>query len=126
MISPRTDPSSPEPTVSVREATSAYFAKGGLLEQACKATAFDYEHRPQQETMATAVADAIDGERHLVVEAGTGVGKSFAYLIPVILAALHRKVQVVVSTYTISLQEQLMYNDIPFLREKLGRVAGPN
>lgn len=120
MISPRTEPDVPEPAASVREATENYFRKGGLLEQACQATSFDYEHRPQQETMATAVADAIDGERHLVVEAGTGVGKSFAYLIPVILAALHRKVQVVVSTYTISLQEQLIYKDIPFIREKLG------
>ncbi|MFH0909397.1 MAG: helicase C-terminal domain-containing protein [bacterium] len=120
MISPRTEPASPEPATSVRDATHAYFKKGGLLEQACRATAFDYEHRPQQETMATAVADAIDREKHLVVEAGTGVGKSYAYLLPVLFFALREKKQVIVSTYTISLQEQLIYKDIPFIREKLG------
>ncbi len=66
--------------------------------------------------MAEAVGRAIDGPGHLVVEAGTGVGKSFAYLVPAILAATERKLKVVVSTHTISLQEQLLQKDIPFLR----------
>ena len=69
--------------------------------------------------MAGAVADAIECQRHLAVEAGTGVGKSFAYLVPLILMAVQRKVQVVISTYTISLQEQLMYKDIPFLQQHM-------
>ncbi|MEM7391599.1 MAG: helicase C-terminal domain-containing protein, partial [Verrucomicrobiota bacterium] len=56
----------------------------------------------------------------LAVEAGTGVGKSFAYLVPIIKAAVEREIQVVVSTYTISLQEQLMYKDVPFLQKHLG------
>lgn len=71
--------------------------------------------------MAEAVSAAICGRRHLVVEAGTGVGKSFAYLVPAILAATQKraddaKTRVVISTHTISLQEQLLQKDVPFLR----------
>lgn len=81
-----------------------------------------YEHRPEQLAMAQAVAKAIDQRRHLIVEAGTGVGKSFGYLVPAILAAAGPHTEgtprrrVVVSTHTISLQEQLIGKDIPFLR----------
>ncbi len=82
-----------------------------------------YEHRPQQLQMAEAVLEAILAGEHLVVEAGTGVGKSFAYLVPCILAAadpetqehLGQSVRVLVSTHTINLQEQLIGKDIPFL-----------
>lgn len=82
----------------------------------------DYESRPEQLAMAEAVAKAIDEKQHLLVEAGTGVGKSFAYLVPAILAAVadrkknEDRRRVVVSTHTISLQEQLIERDIPFLR----------
>jgi len=76
-----------------------------------------YEARPQQMQMADAVADAIAEKRHLMVEAGTGVGKSFAYLVPAILAATKTKdCRVVISTHTISLQEQLIHKDLPFLK----------
>jgi ATP-dependent DNA helicase DinG len=76
-----------------------------------------YEARPQQLAMAEAVARAIAGPRHLMVEAGTGVGKSFAYLVPALLAATAAKdCRVVVSTHTISLQEQLIHKDLPFLQ----------
>jgi ATP-dependent DNA helicase DinG len=76
-----------------------------------------YEARPEQLRMAEAVARAIATETHLMVEAGTGVGKSFAYLVPAILAATaDPKKKVVVSTHTINLQEQLLNKDIPFLR----------
>jgi len=81
----------------------------------------NYEHRGEQLAMAEAVARAIDNPDHLVVEAGTGVGKSFAYLVPAILAAATPRseeappLRVVVSTHTISLQEQLIHKDIPFL-----------
>ena len=69
--------------------------------------------------MADAVADAIAERRHLMVEAGTGVGKSFAYLVPAIQAATANKdCRVVISTHTISLQEQLVHKDIPFLQER--------
>ncbi len=76
-----------------------------------------YEARPQQLDMAEAVADALAGKHHLMVEAGTGVGKSFAYLVPAILAAsADKNFRVVISTHTISLQEQLLRKDIPFLQ----------
>jgi ATP-dependent DNA helicase DinG len=77
-----------------------------------------YEDRPEQLSMAEAVGRAIRDQRHLMVEAGTGVGKSFAYLIPAILAAQADKdARVVISTHTISLQEQLLHKDIPFLQK---------
>lgn len=81
----------------------------------------DYERRDEQVAMAEAVARAIEQRSHLVVEAGTGVGKSFAYLVPAILAAKTKKtpdgkrLRVVISTHTIALQEQLIRKDIPFL-----------
>lgn len=94
-----------------------------------------YERRPQQLAMADAVAKAIADKQHLVVEAGTGVGKSFAYLVPAILAATEpsaseknaagekpeKQLRVVVSTHTISLQEQLMSKDIPLLNSVIPR-----
>jgi ATP-dependent DNA helicase DinG len=80
----------------------------------------NYEPRPQQLEMAEAVATAIAERKHLMVEAGTGVGKSFAYLVPAALAAsADRNCRVVVSTHTISLQEQLVRKDIPFLQSVL-------
>jgi len=75
--------------------------------------------------MAEAVEKAIADESHLLVEAGTGVGKSFAYLVPAILAATAKKPKggkrkrLVISTHTISLQEQLISRDIPFLNAVL-------
>src|SRR6516225_4515489 len=77
-----------------------------------------YEARPQQLAMAETVAEAIAEPHHLIVEAGTGVGKSFAYLVPAIQAAAGKEdCTVVVSTHTISLQEQLIHKDIPFLQD---------
>ncbi len=75
-----------------------------------------YEFRPQQIEMAHAVSEAIHNSHHLMVEAGTGVGKSFAYLLPVIEYVVKTKKRVVISTHTISLQEQLIEKDIPLLR----------
>src|SRR2546430_17596968 len=75
-----------------------------------------YEHRPQQLEMATAVEEAFANGHHLLVEAGTGVGKSFAYLLPAIDFAVKNKKRVVISTHTISLQEQLIDKDIPLLQ----------
>ena len=74
-----------------------------------------FEHRPEQEEMLAGVTRAIHRSRHLVVEAGTGVGKSMAYLLPAVLFALARGQRVVVSTNTINLQEQLLKKDIPAL-----------
>jgi ATP-dependent DNA helicase DinG len=76
----------------------------------------NYELRTEQIAMAAAVQKALADSHHLLVEAGTGVGKSFAYLLPLIDYSLEHKECVVVSTNTISLQEQLITKDIPFLR----------
>jgi ATP-dependent DNA helicase DinG len=75
-----------------------------------------YEHRPQQMEMAQAVQQAFSDGHHLLVEAGTGVGKSFAYLLPAIDYAVKNNKRVVISTQTISLQEQLIDKDIPLLQ----------
>src|SRR5436305_10476352 len=79
----------------------------------------NFEFRPQQQEMAVAVARALEEERHLVVEAGTGVGKSIAYLAPAVLYAIGVKKQAIVSTPTINLQEQLLDKDIPTLMKIL-------
>ena len=76
----------------------------------------DYEFRPQQLEMADAVGRALTDGHHLLAEAGTGVGKSFAYLLPAIDYAVRTKKRVVISTHTISLQEQLIEKDIPLIR----------
>src|SRR3954468_20114318 len=75
-----------------------------------------YEFRPQQIEMATAVGEALESGEHLLVEAGTGVGKSFAYLLPAIDFAVKQKKRIVISTHTINLQEQLIEKDIPLLQ----------
>ena len=74
-----------------------------------------YEPRPQQVQMAHACREALAQGQHLLVEAGTGVGKSFAYLLPAIELATKQQKRVVISTHTISLQEQLIDKDIPLL-----------
>ncbi len=77
-----------------------------------------YESRAEQLQMASAVQSAIDDKKHLIVEAGTGVGKSFGYLVPALIAATRseNKKRIIVSTHTIALQEQLIKKDLPFLR----------
>ena len=76
----------------------------------------NFELRPEQVEMAASVDAAFENNHHLVAEAGTGVGKSFAYLIPAIRQVVEHNRRVVISTHTISLQEQLIEKDIPFLR----------
>src|SRR4030088_1161428 len=96
------------------ERVRSFFSESGPLSKAK-----NFEFRPQQQEMATAVAQALEEERHLVVEAGTGVGKSLAYLVPAILFALEQHKKAIVSTHTINLQEQLLYKDIPILKKVL-------
>jgi ATP-dependent DNA helicase DinG len=96
------------------EEVRVLFSKAGALSRAK-----NFESRPQQQEMAVAVARALEDERHLVVEAGTGVGKSIAYLAPAILYALQEKKKAIVSTHTINLQEQLLHKDIPILKKIL-------
>jgi|AP95_1055475.scaffolds.fasta_scaffold09207_2 DNA polymerase-3 subunit epsilon/ATP-dependent DNA helicase DinG len=78
-----------------------------------------FEHRPEQEEMLTSVTKAMYHNQHLVVEGGTGVGKSMAYLLPAALFAISKGQRVVISTNTINLQEQLMNKDIPALTQVL-------
>ncbi len=90
------------------------FSPTGLLSRAK-----NFEYRPQQQQMAVAVARALQNREHLAVEAGTGVGKSLAYLIPAILFAVGHKKKAIVSTHTINLQEQLTEKDLPMLEQVL-------
>jgi ATP-dependent DNA helicase DinG len=90
------------------------FSPKGLLAQAK-----NFEYRPQQQEMAVAVARALSNREHVVVEAGTGVGKSLAYLVPAIFFAVAHKKKAVVSTHTINLQEQLTEKDLPLLERIL-------
>ena len=91
------------------------FGPDGLIAKAHP----EYEHRPGQIDMAQAVLRAFEQKRHLIVEAGTGTGKTLAYLVPAIAAACGSGARVVISTGTKNLQEQLMDKDIPFLQETL-------
>jgi ATP-dependent DNA helicase DinG len=104
-----TTPLDPEELASVLE-------PGGPLAR-CFPT---YEHRPQQVMMLRAVARALSEGRHLMVEAGTGTGKSMAYLVPAFAWASANGRRVLVSTNTINLQEQLLQKDIPDLAKALG------
>jgi ATP-dependent DNA helicase DinG len=102
------------------EEASAILEPGGELSRVQP----DYEHRAQQVRMTEAVAGALSSGRHLLVEAGTGTGKSLAYLIPAFLWARKNGRRVVVSTNTINLQDQLIQKDIPLLRQVLGEELG--
>jgi ATP-dependent DNA helicase DinG len=97
-----------------------FFSPTGVLSKAK-----NFEFRPQQQEMAVAVARALQNREHLAVEAGTGVGKSLAYLIPAILFAVAQKKKAIVSTHTINLQEQLTEKDLPMLADVLGALAVP-
>src|SRR5947207_3602084 len=90
------------------------FSPTGILSRAK-----NFEFRPQQQEMAVAVARALQNREHLAVEAGTGVGKSLAYLVPAILFAVAQKKKAVISTHPINLQEQLTQKDLPMLARVL-------
>jgi ATP-dependent DNA helicase DinG len=83
-----------------------------------------YEHRPQQVEMLCAVADAFNSQHHLMAEAGTGTGKSLAYLLPAIAHAARNGERVVISTNTINLQDQLFQKDLPDLERAFQRTWG--
>ncbi len=88
---------------------------GGLFDQALT----EFEHRPQQVEMLAQIAQTYNEEKHLIIEAGTGTGKSLAYLLPSIHWAVSNQQRVVISTNTINLQDQLLRQDIPTLRKIL-------
>src|SRR6478736_2868196 len=95
----------------LRELANDIFAETGTLCAALK-----LEHRPEQEQMAAGVAAALAIDAPLLFEAGTGVGKSLAYLIPGLIHAVDQSRQMIVSTHTISLQEQIEQKDLPLCR----------
>jgi len=97
----------------VPQAAAAVLAPGGPLADRLP----DYEHRPQQLRMLEAVTAAFNQDAILTVEAGTGTGKSLAYLLPAIRWSLLNEERVVVSTHTINLQEQLIRKDLPLLTQ---------
>lgn len=91
-----------------------WFREGGRLSDLP-----GFERRPEQEALAKAVADAFSGGRHLAAEAGTGIGKTMAYLVPAALWSLRCDVPVVVSTNTKNLQEQIFRKDLPAIAARL-------
>jgi len=93
------------------------FIEGGLISAALTS----YEFRPEQLNMAHHICESFNNSGIYLIEAGTGTGKTFAYLVPAILYAILNKKRVVVSTNTINLQEQLLHKDIPFLQKALGK-----
>jgi ATP-dependent DNA helicase DinG len=95
----------------------AIFRPGGWMQ-----TELGLDYRPQQAAMAVAAAQAFEGEYPLLFEAGTGVGKSLAYLVPGIIHATLQGRQCIVSTHTISLQEQLQENDLPLSRALFNKI----
>jgi len=110
MIGLNDEGSGAKPT-RLRDLTKDIFAETGSL-----CDALQLEHRPEQEQMAGAVAASLSDDVPLLFEAGTGVGKSLAYLIPGIIHAVDQGRQLIVSTHTISLQEQIEQQDLPICR----------
>ena len=94
-----------------------YWEEGGPMSRSIPL----YERRPQQEAIAASIAGVFNKDNFLLLEAGTGVGKSMAYLIPSILWSLNNKERVAVATHTINLQEQLWQKDVPLLKAVIGR-----
>ena len=113
----------PEGAVSTTEETTAslpslhdFFAPGGVLSR----SPLPYEFRRGQLEMAQAVERALQDQRHLIVEAGTGTGKTLAYLLPALRRCAATGHRVIISTGTKNLQEQLFFKDVPFLESMLG------
>ena len=96
----------------LRDEMEAAFAADGLLSRSS-----DFEYRPEQQQMAVAVAEALECQSSLAVEAGTGVGKSLAYLLPALRFAIEEGRKAILSTHTINLQEQLIRKDLPLVRK---------
>lgn len=131
MSSPSNDSdNSQDETPEIPLTVDSILGDGGLISRRLE----NYEARPQQLEMARAVAQALKQKKHLVAEAGTGTGKSFAYLVPAVLHATGdvvvnqdkpnekpRKPRILVSTHTISLQEQLLAKDVPLINSVIPR-----
>src|SRR5260370_23397383 len=107
-----TQPAAPDRLPSLHD----FFAPGGILSQ----SSLNFEHRRGQYEMARAIESAFKEKRHLIVEAGTGTGKTLAYLLPALRLARERQQRIIISTGTKNLQEQLFFKDVPFLESLLG------
>jgi ATP-dependent DNA helicase DinG len=112
-------PLHPDPTSTAPHDVAALLRPEGPVAKALGTEGGGYERRPQQLAMGSAVAAALSSGRHLLVEAGTGVGKSFAYLVPALAWAVRHDKVVAVATSTIALQEQLVRRDLPLLARAL-------
>ena len=106
--------------MSLRETEQFFGSQSPLCQPERAEQGFVYEPRPQQVAMAVAVAEALDEDENLCVEAPTGVGKTFAYLVPAYYHAVSSGRPVVISTHTINLQEQILGHDVPLLSRLLG------
>ena len=107
---------SDDPNLLDLDELAGLFENGGIIENRMEG----YEQRPQQTSMVRGVARAFNDGEVLLVEAGTGTGKSLSYLAPALLWAVRNDQRVIVSTNTRNLQEQLFYKDLPFLLDNLG------
>src|SRR5277367_3220839 len=105
-------PASPENLPNLHD----FFAQGGILSR----STLSFEYRRGQYDMAKAIESAFKDKRHLIVEAGTGTGKTLAYLLPALRLARERQQRIIISTGTKNLQEQLFFKDVPFLESLLG------
>ena len=101
--------------MDIKNKIKKFFSEEGILSQKFET----YEFRKTQLEMALAVYGSLESKSHIFVEAPTGIGKSFAYLVPAIYYARENNRKAIVSTHTINLQEQLIGKDIPFLQEHL-------
>ncbi len=107
---------------AVEKYTALFFGEESPLKQLAENHDRPYEPRPQQSSMANIIAQSLVQGEHICIEAPTGVGKSFAYLVPAIYYSIQTGTTVLVSTETITLQEQLVHKDLPFLQKVLKQV----
>ena len=117
MISPNEGAESRSPTPYLTDTVARVFNEMGWLQ-----TALSLEHRPEQSSMAKAVSLSMQEDQPLVFEAGTGVGKSLAYLVPGVIHSIDSKRPCIVSSNTIALQEQIERNDLPICRTLFRKV----
>ncbi len=114
VLTPLPEPRTPPRKLNI-DALASLLEPDGKIQQAMPG----FEHRTQQVAMLRAITEAFNAPYHLMVEAGTGTGKSMAYLIPAIHWALENNRRVVISTNTINLQDQILNKDLPALKKAL-------
>ncbi len=101
--------------MNITDKIKNFFSETGILSRNFES----YEYRSSQEEMSESILNSLESKSHIIIEAPTGIGKSFAYLVPAIFYAKKYEKKLIVSTNTINLQEQLISKDIPFLQKTL-------